>query len=306
MTNEYTYLGLKLTPNTKFDIASQQLSEKAIHVLYKIRKQIDLHQLPPKLACKIFNSVISLIFLYNSEVWGAYTIRDFTKWDKTWTEKAHLKFCKLYLGVNRKASNVASRGELGKFPLLLPIIKRTLSYIINIYKLPDSSIAKLAFRSSKELCLKGKDSFYSNVVNFLKKHFPTLIEPVDLEKFITDTKINVIIDTKIDVIIDIIQNNYISEWNQQINNSSKLSFYSRFKKNYNRVRISRSQFASRFLAFTIRKFYFCESNFFNKCLNLKFLFFYKNICETIKKYLIYIIYLRKLGQSQRDEVYEEI
>ena len=253
MTNEYTYLGLKLTPNTKFDIASQQLSEKAIHVLYKIRKQIDLHQLPPKLACKIFNSVISLIFLYNSEVWGAYTIRDFTKWDKTWTEKAHLKFCKLYLGVNRKASNVASRGELGKFPLLLPIIKRTLSYIINIYKLPDSSIAKLAFRSSKELCLKGKDSFYSNVVNFLKKHFPTLIEPVDLEKFIT-------------------QNNYISEWNQQINNSSKLSFYSRFKKNYNRVRISRSQFAGRFLAFTIRKFYFCESNFFNKCLNFQFLF----------------------------------
>jgi hypothetical protein len=28
MTNEYTYLSLKLTPNTKFDIASQQLSEK--------------------------------------------------------------------------------------------------------------------------------------------------------------------------------------------------------------------------------------------------------------------------------------
>ena len=116
-------------------------------------------------------------------MWGAYTIGDFTKWDKTWTEK-----------VNRKASNVASRGELGKFPLLLPIIKRTLSYIINIYKLQDSSIAKLAFCSSKELYLKGKDSFYSNVVNFLKKHFPTLIEPVDLEKFITDTKINVIID----------------------------------------------------------------------------------------------------------------
>ena len=45
MTNEYTYLGLKLTPNTKFDIASQQLSEKAIHALYKICKQIDLHQL---------------------------------------------------------------------------------------------------------------------------------------------------------------------------------------------------------------------------------------------------------------------
>ncbi len=163
ITEEYTYLGLKLTPNTKFDIASQQLSEKAMHAMYKIRKQIDFHQLPPKL-------------------------------------------------------------ELGKFPLLFPIIKRTLSYIINLYKLPDSSIAKLAFISSKEFYLKGKESFYSNIVNFLKNHFPSLIEPVDLEEFITDTKIKDIIET--------IQNNYISEWKQQIDNSSKLSFYSKFKRQY--------------------------------------------------------------------------
>ena len=61
-------------------------------------------------------------------------------------------------------------------------------------------------------------------MNFLKKHFPTIIEPVDLEEFITDTKINAIIET--------IQNNYISEWKQQIENSSKLSFYSKFKKTY--------------------------------------------------------------------------
>ena len=165
-----------------------------MHAMYKICKQIDFHQLPPKLACRIFDSVISPILLYNSEVWGAYNVGDFAKWDKTWAEKAHLKFCKLYLRVNREASNAASRGELGKFPLLIPIIKRTLSYIMNLYKLLESSIAKLAFISSKELYLKGKESFYSNIVNFLKKHFPTLIEPIDLETFITDMKINTIID----------------------------------------------------------------------------------------------------------------
>ena len=36
ITHEYIYLGLKLTQNTKFDIASQQLSEKAMHAMYKI------------------------------------------------------------------------------------------------------------------------------------------------------------------------------------------------------------------------------------------------------------------------------
>ena len=112
ITNEYTYLGLKITPNAKFSVATKHLTEKAMHALYKIRKNVDFHCLPANLACKIFDSVISPILLYNSEIWGAYIDNDFAKWDKTVTEKAHLKFCKLYLGVNRKASNLASRGEL--------------------------------------------------------------------------------------------------------------------------------------------------------------------------------------------------
>jgi hypothetical protein len=87
LTNEYTYLGLKLTPNTTFTVANQQLSDKAKHALYKIRKNIDFHCLRPKLACKIFDSVISPILLYNSEVWAAYANNDFTKWDKTEIEK---------------------------------------------------------------------------------------------------------------------------------------------------------------------------------------------------------------------------
>ena len=80
------------------------------------------------------------ILLYNSEIWGAYVNKGFMKWDNTPTEKAHLKFCKLYLGVNRKASNIASRGELGKFPLLIPIFKRLFTYINHITKLYQNQI----------------------------------------------------------------------------------------------------------------------------------------------------------------------
>ena len=43
ITNEYTYLGLKLTPNAKFSLTTQQLSEKATNALYKIRKHLDFH-----------------------------------------------------------------------------------------------------------------------------------------------------------------------------------------------------------------------------------------------------------------------
>ncbi len=88
--------------------------------MYKIRKQIDFLQLSPKLACKVFDSVT--IYYYITQRFGGHT------------KTAHLKFSKLYYGVNRKASNAASRGELEKFPLLFPVIKTTLSYINNLFK----------------------------------------------------------------------------------------------------------------------------------------------------------------------------
>ena len=224
ITNEYTYLGLKLTSNTKFSFATQQLSEKALHALFKIRKHLDFHKLPPKLAMKIFDGIVSPILLYNSEVWGAYVNNDFTKWDKTSTEKAHLKFCKLYLGVNRKASNIASRGELGKFPLLIAIFKRLFSYINHISQLPDSSIAKQSFYLSKRLYLYGKDSFYSNVVNIVKYFHPDMKETIDIEQFFQDTNVNDFVKT--------IKDKYTSFWKQQMEISTKLSFYTPFKKHY--------------------------------------------------------------------------
>ena len=38
-------------------------------------------------------------------------------WDRTSVEKGHLYFCKSYLGVNRNATNIACRTEMGHFPL---------------------------------------------------------------------------------------------------------------------------------------------------------------------------------------------
>ena len=140
IVKEYTYLGLKLVPNGKFKLAQQQLSEKALHALYKVRKNLDFHKLSPKTATKIFDSIISPILLYNSEIWGAYEKNDLNKWDNSETEKFHLRFCKLYLGVNRRASNVACRSELGKYPLLITIKKNILNYFKHILKLDDNSI----------------------------------------------------------------------------------------------------------------------------------------------------------------------
>ena len=172
IVQEYCYLGIKLNSNGKFTLAMKQLSEKALHALYSIRRHLNLHNLAPNLAIKILDTIVSPILLYNSEVWGAYIKNDFNGWDNSPTEKTHLKFCKIYLGVGRKATNIACRGELGKFPLIVDIYKRLFKYrpITHLNSLPEETIAKQAFIISKDLYSKRVASFYTNVMDILKSY----------------------------------------------------------------------------------------------------------------------------------------
>jgi hypothetical protein len=54
----------------------KQLADKAKHAMFSTKKKVDFHSLNPKLAIKIFDSIISPIPLYNSEVWGAFINSD--------------------------------------------------------------------------------------------------------------------------------------------------------------------------------------------------------------------------------------
>ena len=71
--------------------------------------------------------MIYLILTYNSEVWDAYTKSDLKSWDSNQIEKSHLQFCKRYLEVNNKASNVACRAELGRFHLIIAINQKIMN-----------------------------------------------------------------------------------------------------------------------------------------------------------------------------------
>jgi hypothetical protein len=93
------------------------------------------------------------------------TITNGTTQELTGTEKKHLKFCKLYLGVSRRASNTACRGELVKFPLLISIKKNIINYIKYILKLPDKT-GSILYRLylSTGLHKNNKKSYYGNAM----------------------------------------------------------------------------------------------------------------------------------------------
>ena len=73
---------------------------------------------------ELFAKMITPILLYGSEVWEIYCIKEI--------DKLHIKFCKYVLGVKTQTSNFAVYGELGRFPLHIKAIERSLKYWLRI------------------------------------------------------------------------------------------------------------------------------------------------------------------------------
>ena len=119
-----------------------KLKEKALRALFSLRKDTNINKLPPCLASKIFDAMISPILTYNSEIWGVYSKHDFKSWDNSQIGKNHLQFCKRYLEVSNKASNMVCRAELGRFPLNITINQKIINYILYLQSKSNDSIVK--------------------------------------------------------------------------------------------------------------------------------------------------------------------
>ena len=77
VVQDYTYLGTIISSSGNFKISLDHLKEKALHALFSLGRHTNCSKLKPSLACKIFDAMISPIFLYNSEIWGGYVKSDF-------------------------------------------------------------------------------------------------------------------------------------------------------------------------------------------------------------------------------------
>ena len=165
IVQNYTYLGTKISSTGNFTLSLEHLREKAVRALFSLIRHVDFSSLKPSLACKMFDTMISPVLTYNSEVWGLFiTESDFQYWDTSPIEKGHLKFCKRYLQVNNKASNIACRAELGRYPLIFDINKRILKYISYLQNKEQSSLVIQSLVMPIDLHRNGKTSFYTNLI----------------------------------------------------------------------------------------------------------------------------------------------
>ena len=107
----YSYLGSTISSNGSFTISKQKSVEKTRRSIFATKRFLDYCKFPLKLCNKLFDSLFLPILLYNSEVWGAYDNMNLQIWGKDPVERLHSQFFKYYLGLNKRAPNVAARNE---------------------------------------------------------------------------------------------------------------------------------------------------------------------------------------------------
>ena len=149
--SSFNYLGMIINANGSLHNSVENLSCKAQRAMYALNNRFPIKRLPIKAALKPFDSIITPILLYGSEIWGTYNYLSFEKWDKCEIEKVHLNFCKHILGVNRSTTNILVRGELGRYPLKLNVENRIKSFFDHVKKAPEDSLIYQAYLMNLEL-----------------------------------------------------------------------------------------------------------------------------------------------------------
>ena len=98
----------------------------------------------------------SPVLLYSSKVRGAYDKLSLGKWEQDPVERLHSQ------DLNKRASNVDARSEVGQSSLKPTIYLKILKFWLHLEELPENSIAKQCLIMSKELANTGKHSSISS------------------------------------------------------------------------------------------------------------------------------------------------
>ena len=79
--------------------------------------------------------------------------------------------------MNNKASNLASKAELGRLTLVIPINEKIIKYVIYPNNKDNDSIVKQSFLLSKNLHSVNNSLLYSNFMNMVEQNNPSSLDP---------------------------------------------------------------------------------------------------------------------------------
>ena len=138
--------------NGKFGKTKKHLVDQARKAMFSLVRKARKLILPFDIQLHMFDSMITPILLYDTEVWGCENVDII--------DQFYLKFCKSLLDVKQTTPSVMIYGELGTTPLHLKIKSRVLSFW---YRMVSGSKDKICYNLYKLMhFLHENDLFHSD------------------------------------------------------------------------------------------------------------------------------------------------
>jgi exonuclease III len=187
VVDNYCYLGLVIHSSGTFTSAIKSLAAKATKAYYKMRTLVS-GVVPVGTTVKLFNCMVRPIALYGSEIWGGY-MKDFKKPDflaslcsndQVVFEQLQNKFCKQTLMISSKASNLACKAELGKFPLALDIMISMIGFYSRVCCKDPNTLASKAILVQRQLATMGAQNNFISAIDAIAKALKLTIIPGQL------------------------------------------------------------------------------------------------------------------------------
>ena len=139
LVKEYKYLGLTVTCNGKLNYAAEILSQKARKAFFGLKANIpSSDSLSVQKWLKLYNSMITPILTYGSEIWIADHKINIENLHNLSFEKTQNMIMKQILGVHGKSTNLAIHAELGLEPLCFKAFKLMFKYYNRLIKIEQS------------------------------------------------------------------------------------------------------------------------------------------------------------------------
>ena len=153
---EYKYLGLNFKNSGSLKLARNKIYQIALKAVYKIQNIIKSMNINVKTCLHLFDTLVTPILMYGSEITCAFNVRGdsnyiFENVLKSEQELIHIRFCKYLMGVNKKASNLATLGEFGRYPIFLRSMKQIWKLIEKCKNCDDDNLLKHAYEENKTL-----------------------------------------------------------------------------------------------------------------------------------------------------------
>ena len=151
---EYKYLGIVFKPSGVFSEAINLLCKKASKAIFCIKKMLISDKINVSAHLKLFESCVSPILLYCSEIWCLNIIKTDksleSKYLSMQSVKVQIKFAKYLLGVNKAAVNLAVLSELGMYPISIQALKSSVGFWLHILKSKEKLLGE-AYKLSSQL-----------------------------------------------------------------------------------------------------------------------------------------------------------